>query len=133
MAFDADKTRLIWVPLKKPDVKTQPILVFEDQDVSFTLEQVEDLGILFVSTLPWTPHIEKRRHDAYGCFISLKKGSQSSSQVHKKLLPTKPTLNLSKCMAPKPGSQVRQILRSSKNFKALLPGGCLVRHLINAT
>ena len=59
MAFDADKTKLIWVPLKKPDVKEQPILVFEDQDVSFTLELLEDLGILFVSTLPWTPILKK--------------------------------------------------------------------------
>ena len=33
MVFNADKTRLMWFSFKKPDVKEQPIVVFEDEDV----------------------------------------------------------------------------------------------------
>ena len=54
MVSIADETKLIWFSLEKPDVKEQPILVFEDEDVSITFEQVKDLGILFVSTFSWT-------------------------------------------------------------------------------
>ena len=46
----------------------------EDEDVSFTFEPVEDLGILFVSTLS---HIEKRMHDASGRFITQKKSPEA--------------------------------------------------------
>ena len=51
MVFNADKTKLIWFSLEEPDVKAQPILVFEDEDVSFAFEPVKDLGIVLVSTL----------------------------------------------------------------------------------
>ena len=72
MVFIADKTKPIRFSLKKP-VKVQLILVFEDEDVSFTFEPVKYLGIFFVSTLSWTPHIEKQILDAYGRFINLKR------------------------------------------------------------
>ena len=111
-------------------MKEQPIVVFEDEDVSFTLESIKDLGILFFSTLSWIPPIEKRIHVAYGHLSISHEVSQVLSQVNKKLLPTKPTFNHSYCMTLKSGSQIRQTLRNSK--KALLPGGCLVRLLIKA-
>ena len=82
MVFKAGKTKLRWFSLKKSDVKEQPIIVFEDEDVSFTFEPVEDPGILFASTLYWTPTL-KKINDAYGHFINLKKVSPSLSQVKK--------------------------------------------------
>ena len=62
--FNADKTNIIWFSLKKRDVKEQAIVDFEDADISFTFESVKDLFIIFVLTLFWIPHIEKRIHDA---------------------------------------------------------------------
>ena len=73
MVFIADKTKLIWFSLKTPDVKEQPILVFEDEYVSFYFEPFKDLSFHFASTLSWILRIEKRLHDVYGRFISLKR------------------------------------------------------------
>ena len=59
------------VLFEKARCKGYSILVFEDEDVSFTFEPVKVLGILFISTLRCTL-IGKRIHDAYGHFITLK-------------------------------------------------------------
>ena len=72
--------------LETSDVKEQSILVFEDEDVSFTFEPVKDLGILFVSTLSWTPHVVKTLHDAYGRFINLKRSFQKLISSQQKAL-----------------------------------------------
>ena len=94
MVFNADKTKHILFSLKKPDVKELPKVVFEDENVSFAFEPVKDLGILFVSTLSWTPPIETRIHMMPTTVLSISKEVfQSLSQVNKKLLPTKPTFN----------------------------------------
>ena len=72
MVFNADKTKLKWFSLKKPDVKQHHILVFEDEDTSVTFEPVKDLGILFVSSLSPVPlKLKKRLLDAYCGFINL--------------------------------------------------------------
>ena len=81
MVFNADKTKLIWFSLKTPDVKEQPILVFEDEDVSFSFEPVKDLGFLFGSTLPWTLHIEKKYMMPMAVLSISKEVSQSLSQA----------------------------------------------------
>ena len=107
-------------------MKEQPKVVFEDEDVSFTFEPVKDLGILFVSTLYWTPHSEKRIHDAYGHFINLKRSLPKLISSQQKALAYK-TYSTIPSVWLKSGSQMKQLLRSSKNFKALLPGGCLIQ------
>ena len=79
MVFKADRTKLIWFSLRKPDVKEQPKLDFEDEDVSFIFELVKDLGILFVSTLSClpSPHTDKRIYDAYDRFNNLKESPEA--------------------------------------------------------
>ena len=95
MVFNAHKTKLKWFSLKNTDLMEQPVVVFEDQDVSSTFEPVQDLGILFVSTLSWTLHIEKGKQDAYGRFINLIRSLPESFSSQQKTLAYKPTFNFS--------------------------------------
>ena len=75
MVVNADKTILIWFSFKKPDVKEQPVVVSENEDVSSTLEPVKDLGILFASTLFWTT-ILKKEYTMPTAILSISKVSQ---------------------------------------------------------
>ena len=51
-------------------MEEQPVVVFEDEDVSVTFKPVKSLGFFFVSTLSWTPQIEKRTHEAEGKLLT---------------------------------------------------------------
>ena len=71
MGLIADKTKLIWFSLERPDVKEQPIVLFEDEDV-YSLSNGSKILVSFLFQPSPGPHIEKRIHDACGRFINLK-------------------------------------------------------------
>ena len=129
---NADKTMLIWFSFKKPDVKEQPIVFFENEDVSSTLEPVKDLGVYFASTLSWTSILKKNARCLRPFYQSQKSPKANLKSTKSSWLPnlhsTIPIVWLSNLFPIKSG----QILRNSKSFRALLPGGCLVRNLIKA-
>ena len=129
MDFTADKTKLIWFSLKKPDVEEQPILVFEDEDGSLIFEPVKDLSIRFGSTFSWTLIFKKEIHEAYGRLINLKRSlpklisSQQKAFAYETYI--QPLLiNGSRIWFPN-----KTNIEKLKTLRALLPGGCLVRHL----
>ena len=108
-------TKCPWFSLKTPDVKEQPKIVFEDADVSFTFETVKDLGILFVSSLSCTPHLEKRIYDAYGRFINLKRSLPKLISSQQKALACQTYIQ----PFPMDGLPIKTIIRSNSYRRIL--------------